>query len=348
MKGNRSASVGAKRTMLTVLCIVLALVLVAMLGLTVYAEYLMTRMNYIDKEQQVTLSDDEIASIENETDATEEGYTGIVVDEDDIQWSDFEQEITGESILNILLVGQDAGSLQTGYGRTDSMILCTFNTVKNTLTMTSFMRDMYVQIPGYADNRINTAYALGGVNLLNETLYVNFGVVIDANVIVDFTQFADIIDLLGGVEIELTSAESAHINKYAKGGGNTTAGVQILNGAEALAYARTRKVGADGDFGRTNRQRVLLNSLIQAYKNKPLTEMLSLMDDILPMVTTDMTKSEITGYVMELFPMLAGFEIVTQRIPVDGGYYSAMIREMAVLVPNMDVNRQALIDSLAE
>ena len=113
-------------------------------------------------------------------------------------------------------------------------------------------------------------------------------------------------------------------------------------------YARTRNIDVDGDFARTNRQRKLLSKLVDTYKNQSLSDMLNLLNEILPMVTTDLTKSDITTYVKDLFPLLADCEIIAQRIPVDGGFYNANIRGMAVLVPYMDVNRQALIDSLAE
>lgn len=349
MKKKKTSASAGKRAALIVLCVVLGLVLAILLGGTVYAEYLLGKLNYVDSSETLpTLSAEELQALEQETEELDPDFTGPVLNEEDVDWgSGPNVQIGGEdedSIVNILLIGQDT---RTGVrSRSDSMILCTFNTNKNTLTLTSFMRDLYVQIPGYKNNRINAAYAYGGMPLLNDTLYENFGIHVDGNVEVDFTQFADIIDLLGGVELELSSDEVYWINKNVPGS-SVSVGWNLLNGDEALMHARNRN-NIDGDFSRTSRQRELLSTLIDKYKNSKLTEMVGMLDDILPMVTTDMTKKEITTYVKDLFPMLASCEIVTQHIPVDGGYKNAVIGGAQVLVPDMEMNIQALVDSLVE
>ena len=338
---------GRKRKTLIIVCIILAVILAALVATTVYAKYLLNRLNYTDQSSQPTLSQEEIEVLENGEDETvDPEVTAPEVDEEEIDWGEVYTTIGGDdNIVNVMLIGQDRRPGEDR-ARSDSMILVTFNKEKKTITMTSFMRDLYVKIPGgYKDNRINTSYSLGGMELLDETLYANFGVVVDANVEVDFDQFEKIIDLLGGVEIELDEAEARYINKK-MGTSNVESGVQILNGKQALWYARNRSTGGTSDFGRTNRQRTVLNAIIEAYKNKPVTEMLGLLDDVLPLITTDLSQTEVLSYVAALFPMLSECEIVTQHIPVQGGYYDATIRGMQVLVPNMDVNRQALIDSL--
>ena len=117
-----------------------------------------------------------------------------------------------------------------------------------------------------------------------------------------------------------------------------------LNGHDALRYARIRKL--DSDFGRTSRQRNVLNALIQAYRNKPLDKMLSLLDDILPIVTTDMTNGEMIALVTKVFPMLSGMSVSTQHIPASGMYTSTRIRGMAVLYPDIQANQNLLVESL--
>ena len=337
----------SKRKALIVVCVILGIVLAAVATVTVYAGYLLGRLNYSSANEQPSLSQEEIDAIENGADETlYPDFTGPDMSEEEIDWGEVYATIGGDdSIVNIMLIGQDRRPNE-GRARSDSMILVTFNKVKKTITMTSFMRDLFVEIPGgYKDNRINASYELGGMELLNATLYENFGVVVDANVEVDFDQFKDIIDLLGGVEIELTESEARYINNKMKNS-NVQPGVQILNGNQALWYARNRSSGPTSDFGRTNRQRTVLNALIEAYKNQPMTEMIGMLDDILPLITTDLTQAEVLNYLMALFPMLSECEIVTQHIPVQGGYYDATIRGMQVLVPNMEINRQALVDSL--
>ena len=335
-----------KKIALIVLCVVLGIVLAGMLGVTVYAEYLLGRLNYVDKDATLpSLSQEEIDAIQNGEGESLDS-TAPSIDENAIDWGEVYQTIGGDdSIVNIMLIGQDRRPGEPR-ARSDSMILVTFNKEKKTITMTSFMRDLYLDLPdGYRDDRINVAYYLGGMELLDKTLYESFGVIVDANVEVDFDQFRYLIDLLGGVEIELTEAEARYINNKI-GSQRVEEGVQILDGEEALWYARNRSSGGTSDFGRTDRQRKVLDALIQAYKDQPLLEMLGMVDDVLPMVTTDLAKSEVITYVTALFPMLSQCEIITQRIPVDGGYYNANIRGMSVLVPYMDTNRQALIDSL--
>lgn len=241
-------------------------------------------------------------------------------------------------VVNILLIGRDA---KTGSGaRSDAMILCTFNKKNNTITLTSFLRDMYVEIPGYKKNRINAAYRFGGTKLLNETLYRNFGIRVDGNIEVDFDCFEKMIDRIGGIPVELTAAEAEFINTHERGSA-LSAGYHVLTGKQALTYARNR-YDRDGDFSRTSRQRKLLNVLLEIYKSKSLQEVLSLIQEFRPMISTDISKSALTGYALSLLPMLSGAEIQMQAIPVEGGYRYAKIDGKSVLLPDLEKNRKAL------
>jgi len=272
------------------------------------------------------------------------------VKQEDIDWgSDVEKVEAGENIVNILLIGQDARGNERA--RSDSMILCTFNKGTNTITMTSFMRDMYVKIPGYYNNRINAAYPAGGMDLLNKTLEHNFGVEVDGNVEVNFAHFAEVIDVLGGVDIELTRAEANYINGELRNEGVSSSlgeGLQHLNGKQALWYSRIRKVGGDGDFGRTARQRKVLNSLIEEFRNADLNTMLNLVEEILPMITTDLSNAEIISLATELFPMLEDCNVVSQRIPADDAYSMTMINGMSVLLADMDAARELLKNTITD
>lgn len=338
MNGKRNG----KRTALILLCTALTLVLTVLLGATVYARYLLNRINYVDPATMPTLSQEELDRFqEDETVPVDQGT------EPDIQWDEHDTQIgKAGHVINILLIGQDRREGESR-ARSDAMILCTFNTQTNSLTMTSFLRDLWVQIPGYQDNKINASYAAGGMKLLNQTLEQNFGIHIDGNVEVDFSQFARIVDLLGGVELELRSDEARYINRKL-GYGNLTSGLQQLTGEQALWYARIRALDADADFSRTNRQRKLIDAMIQKYKNSSLTTVLSLLEEILPMVTTDMSQSQILGYVKELFPLLAKANIVSQRIPADGAYTTPYIRNMSVVLADMDAARKLLEETLGE
>ena len=331
------------RAALSFLCIVLAVILTAMLSVTLYFQYLLKQINYVEHDETPTLSQEQL----NEYLAEEEDSDASApsMDAGDVEFKDHTTQIGGKGsgLVNILLIGQDRRPGESR-ARSDTMILCTFNKHTKTLTMTSFLRDLYVEIPGYQDNRINAAYAAGGMSLLNETLKENFGIHIDGNIEVDFNQFAQIVDLLGGVTMELRQDEADVINRDAPG--TVSAGTQLLTGQQALAYARIRSLDADGDFSRTNRQRKVISALLDSYKNASLSTVLSLLDDILPMITTDMNDVKIIAYATELFPMLSGADIVSQRIPADGSYSGKMINGMSVLVADMEASRQLLEDTL--
>lgn len=249
----------------------------------------------------------------------------------------------GSRIVNILLVGQDR---LEGEGRTrsDSMILCTFNKHTRELILTSFLRDMYVEIPGHGSNRINAAYAFGGMELLELTLERNFGIQVDGTVEVDFSRFSQIVDRLGGVDMELREDEAALINEET--GSTLSSGLQHLQGDQALAYSRIRKLDADGDFSRTSRQRKVMGALLDTYRDAKLSKVLVLASELMPMLTTDLDTGEILGYALELFPMLSGVQIQQQYIPASGTFTNQNIDGMAVLVPDLNSIRQLLATTL--
>lgn len=246
--------------------------------------------------------------------------------------------------LNLLLIGQDRLEGEER-ARSDSIILCTFHPKAHTLTMTSFLRDLYLPIPGWGSNRINAAYTFGGIPLLRQTIEENFDITLDGCIEVDFTQFSQIIDELGGVDLELRADEAAHIGQET--GSRLSEGLQHLDGAQTLSYARIRRLDADGDFSRTQRQRTVLSQLLERYRSANFVTVAKLLGKILPMVTTDMTAKEILSHAITLFPMLSDASATTQRIPADGTYEDRTIEGMNVLVADLNKARQFLAETLA-
>ena len=245
-------------------------------------------------------------------------------------------------MVNILLIGQDSSS--NDVSRSDTIILCTFQPESGRITLTSFLRDLYVKIPGWQNNRLNAAYAHGGRELLQETLLENFGISIDGCIEADFSHFSQIIDALGGVTIDLRQDEAAVINKVTAG--NLTKGTHLLNGDQALAYSRIRNLDSDGDFSRTERQRILLFSLMDRYKDAGLLTILSAVTDTLPMISTDLSKKEILLLAVKLFPLLDSPDVTDQRVPADGDYSYETIRNMNVIIADpKDIHNQ-LLDTL--
>ncbi len=334
-----------QRVSLSILCVILALVLFVMLFATAYVHHLLGLVTGGD-------NDDLFATIPTGPNATppsdpdyDPNFTGPTAHPSDVPVNTIPSQpvesLQTEGIINIMLIGEDRRPGE-GRQRSDSMILCSFNTKTNTITMISFLRDTYIpKIPGYWAEKLNAAYANGGVNTLDQTLAAYFGVHVDANVAVQFEGFKGIINMLGGVDIELTKKEVNHLNS--ENGWNLKVGMNHLDGEKALAYSRIRKI--DMDAMRAQRQRKVLTALINAYKSKPAGEMLTLASDILKtgFVQTDMTSSEVLSYVSQLFPMLATAKINSQQIPAEGTYDNMTVGKVtSTKVCDFDVNRKIL------
>ena len=314
--------------------VLLSILLVILLCIAVAADYVLGRLGRFEDP-----SDDETPVVEEfDVDSTIEGQETIETqDASDVTFESVE-ELISEDVVNIMLIGQDARPGE-GRSRSDTMLLITMNPPKNAIQMTSFMRDTDVQIPGYRDNRLNVAYRFGGTELMNETFKKNFGIEIDGNVMVNFEEFAGIIDLLGGVDMELSAEEVGYMNRS---GCSTREGLNHLNGEDALTYVRMRKVSG-GDYGRTERQRKVIGALIESFRSATLPEILNLVDELLPKVVTSVSGTDILRYATTGASLLAnGAEIQTMRIPADDAHHGAMIDGMSVLVPNLGMCREDL------
>ena len=205
-----------KKVLLTIILVILALVLLLLLAVTMYWNAMLNRINRMEETTLPPLSEEEIQQIMDEVNAPDAEDTTYPTDPLVTE----EEQIIGDSdaMINIMLVGQDISSDDTGKrGRSDVMILCTINTEEKTITFTSFMRDIYLKLPefngrDYGYNRLNTNYVFGGREMLDQCMQMNFGIYVDHFVEVDFNGFAAIVDIMGGVDIELTDAEAWYMN----------------------------------------------------------------------------------------------------------------------------------------
>lgn len=322
-----------KKVLLIVLIVVLAIILAAVVA--VYA--VLGRLNHVDRSSVASSSSTSSIASDEDVDPN----ASDTVDPNSITWSGV-NALSSDHVYNILLIGQDRREGESTQ-RSDSMILCSINTETGKLHLVSFLRDMYVQIPGHTDNRINAAYAYGGMSLLDETIQQNFGITVDGNVEVDFDEFKTIIDIFGGVDIELSSAEASYVN--AEVGSSLTKGTNHLNGEEALSYARCRHL--DSDFGRTERQRTVLLALAGKMKSLNIVEVGKLVNEVLPNVTTDLSSTSILSYATKVLPIIGdSSNISTGSIPQVGEYSSQTIRGMAVLVPDLKTANEYLASEL--
>lgn len=251
---------------------------------------------------------------------------------------------TDDRIINVLLVGADKREKWKQAGRSDSVMIATLDMKNKRLKITSLMRDMYVAIPGYNKTKFNAAYSYGGVELLYQTIADNFGMKLDGYVVVDFAAFKKVIKTLGGVKIELTQAEYQYLTTaYHRGTVlDLKEGINDMDGDQALAYTRIRQ-DAKGDFGRTERQRKVLQSIFNEVKSMSFSEDVKLAKEILPYVQTDLTNKEIISYLTSILTM-GTTQIDQMRIPVDNSYTQDRINKQAVLIPELDVNTRALHD----
>lgn len=265
----------------------------------------------------------------------------IEIDKSDVGIKDeVEEKLSAysDSVINIALFGIDAE--EGGVGRSDSIIIATIDTTHKKLKLTSIMRDSYVTIEGHGDDKINHAYAFGGPQLAIKTLNENFDLNIDDFVAVNFTTLPKIIDMLGGVTIDITSEEVSHIP------GIDTAGTYTLTGEQALAYSRIR-YASGGDYVRTDRQRTVLSKVFEKILSINFTQYPSLLSEILPMVQTNLDYSEILNLGNEVLKM--GVTTLEQeRFPRDGYCEGKMIDKIYYLTFDKENTVQQLHDYIFE
>lgn len=299
-QGKTGKSNSKKKAALIVVCIVCALILAVLIFAAVYMENLFGKLNRPDP----------VAPEASPSKATEPVvFEPIRIPA--VLPSESAEIIEKEDAINILLVGADAGA-----NLSDTMMMVTVDKTNKEITLTSFLRDSYVDIPGYFPHKLNTAYSLGGFELLDETLAYNFGIQFDGNVCVNFESFVEVIDAVGGVDVELTYDEASYLNGYF--GWDLIEGMNHLEGEQALQFSRIRAL--DSDINRANRQRIVITALLNKAKSLSVAEMNTLINTVLPMITTDLTNAQITSYALELLPMLKDLSLTTQQIPAQGTY----------------------------
>ncbi|HJA92279.1 MAG TPA: LCP family protein [Candidatus Eisenbergiella merdipullorum] len=253
-----------------------------------------------------------------------------------------------DGVTSLLLIGSDSRTSGTE-GRSDAMILLTISDRTKTVHMTSLLRDMYVDIPGHDGNRLNAAFAYGGPELLMETVNQNFGTEVSHYAVVNFEAFANLVDAVGGVELELSNEEvqwvNAYLNEYNELRGmpidtdyldTSLSGNIHLNGAQALAYCRNRYIGTD--FERTQRQRNVLSAVFRKLPAAVLTNPGEVIEGLFPNLTTNLTQGECMRLALSAGKLLS-YEFVQDSLPLDGTYSNANIRGMAVLQVDFDQNR---------
>lgn len=265
--------------------------------------------------------------------------------------AEVDAEVGAESFLyNIMLIGVDRRD-DSWEGNSDTMMLVSVNEEKEQISVISMMRDMGVNIPGIGVRKMNAANANGGAELVLETVQANFDVDVERYASVDFEDLIAIVDAVGGVELTMSDEEAEQVNNevtylcglqeldptayYLPSGGT-----YLCNGMQAVNYARIRFVG-NSDYERTERQRILVTGILEKVKGLDAANLLKLTQEILENVEHNIPISEWMQLVWKADEIMH-YEMVTDRIPYDGLFYS----EGELLMPEWDATLERLYATL--
>ena len=329
-KGNKGLKI-----FLIVLAVLLVLILIAAAVGYWFIQDKLNKMNVI------TLPEDTYVY----TEATDE-YTRPPETEEEETVEETTVETTrppmsADDIINVLVVGQASRAGEEA-NMADTTMLVSLNTYTKEVTVFSILRDSFVKLPDYKGHQCGRAkftvcYNLGyqwgdgtagAMEMTNICLRDNFGIEVDYNIEVSFDGFIRMIDYLDGVDIELTQAEADYLNKdtlYVQR--HIEPGMQRLQGMEALSYARMRKAegDSDSDIKRTERQRKVVASLLEKFRYMSLSELNGWIDELLPMVTTTMTASDVTKLAAKVLPMVIDLKMTGHTIPMEGTGWGDMV-----------------------
>lgn len=265
--------------------------------------------------------------------------------------ADVDGLVNDKMVLNVLLIGSDSMSVGDG-GRSDSLLIASLNIRTKKLKITSIMRDIWVDIPGYGKDRMNAAYAYGGPKLTIDTVQKNFGVLIDRFVCVDFEGFSKIVDSLGGIDMKLTPAECAYINKFSgdkhilKCSGKGPELVH-LTGLQALHHSRNRN-SKGSDYDRTTRQRDVIKAIIESLKNSNITKITEIVATLAPLITTNFKTSEITRLASNATSYL-NFPMEEFRLPTNDNVKDEIHQQKMVLaIKNLNKAKEDLRNFIYE
>lgn len=253
-------------------------------------------------------------------------------------------EFDDNNVLNILLVGTDNRSAGSS-ARSDSMILVSINQNTKKIILTSLLRDCYVYIPGHGSAKLNAAYSYGGISLLLQTIEYNFNIPIKNYASVDFDAFKDVVETIGGVTVNLTQPEIDYIKAELPDheNENLQVGSSTLDPEQALSHARNRHVGTD--FERTRRQRDIVLASMKKVKNLSLMELNSLINVLLPDVTTNVTRSQLVGALLHA-RTYSKYTVESYSIPQPNTYTNKTINGQDCLMVDFASNVQFLHEKI--
>ncbi|MGM9541327.1 MAG: LCP family protein [Candidatus Limivicinus sp.] len=327
-----------------------ALVLTVLIGAGYLCfSHFYSRLNFqLSKEDMISTLKESISS--GEVEAGEE----LPIDEG---W-----DYKSADVMNLLLIGVDNDYYDgmNDRGNADGLMILSVNKSTKQIVLSSLMRDVKVSVPGAGyKTKLTLVYHYEGLETLIDTIEQNFGVPIDNYVMVNYLSVVDMVDAMGGIELEVTSDELYWMEPKIKnlnlllgqdGEANlldpAQAGTLTLNGIQTAAYLRIRYAG-NGDFDRTERARTVLMALADKARGMKMKEMLGLADRVLPQITTDLSQTRTLSLLMSL-PKYLGYDMVSNRIPIDDSWYFENNSNGSFVIIDYPVNREFLYRSIYE
>jgi len=342
----------------------LLLLVVSMLAIVfIYVQYnILDRITYVDDSQfyvsenldAVVIEDDGDTGegeemTQDDADALTAMINGGLVEEKDLYRED--------GVTNILLLGTDNRGFSLRGSRSDAMIILSINENTKQIVMTSVMRDLCVSIPGRTDvDKINAAHAYGGAPLAVRTVETNFGIDIDRHISINFYAFIDIVDELGGLTLSISEQERIVMNDYIaeinrhlglsedSGKLYKTGDNLMLTGKQVLGYVRNRYTG-NGDFARTERQRIVLDKIIAECKNADVLTLLNVVEAAASYMSTNYEQGELMELATHAFEYM-DYEVVNARLPIADTWEHARLNGMSIINMDITANRKELINKI--
>ena len=300
-----------KKKLIILLSIIILLIVSIFIGLNIYVDSIISR---VEEGETIHTEDAEIAQ--------------EVLEREEVK-----------DIENIALFGVDNSGAKYNEERSDAMKIISLNKTDKTIAITSVERDVVVYIPGDYQKygHFNWAYWFGGPKLAVQTLNYNLDLDITKYVTFTFGAVEDLVDLLGGIDVELTGNEAATV------GIGSYAGTYTLNGKQALSYSRIRKL--DSDFTRMERQNYVIQAVMNKLKNQDILTIMNIVNEMLPSINTNLTVNEIKDYItsllsydlgnIEQYKEPSGEYNDIQTCPGLGGY---IVRSYSGMVENLHKN----------
>ncbi|MGN0374896.1 MAG: LCP family protein [Butyrivibrio sp.] len=343
--------------------IFLGVLVVSVVAFVLLLVHYINKVNYVPLKEEYTILAETESFYEDVTNPYDETLPDSSKDEIDEYQKEVEALIAArgetlpelEDVYNVLLIGTDE-RIPGESSRSDTMLLISINKKTKQIVGTSFLRDLYVKIPGRDFDKLNAAHAFGGVELLLDTLEYNFSLHVDRYITVNFQSFIKVVDIIGGLDINVYEDDLYWLNEYIHAS-NLIVGdeehsdyldyadgsVQHLNGKQSLAYARFRFVG-NGDFSRTERQRRVVKEVFEKLKKTDPATLIELLDTILPEVTTNIPTNEFLELIC-MIPEMSGYDIVSWSIANgDTGFKYITIDKVSHVAIDMNKYIRLLFD----